>query len=349
MAFTPIIKPSFNAGATTVDFLDITGLYNGTTNLTGWGTPDSCNPGDAAFNTANIVSVTIDFYDDLTAGTLLQSFVMDITDLPAAYAGDFNYNPVPYTWSHGVNNGLPLWTYEVTVVTSFGCTFTSGREELVLFLSTLSPVDTNLIKGSLDICLDNNCNKLAIKETTTVWQNGTYYFTDTAWRYNPSTESSAIKVYLDIYDIAGNLLDTIYYIDKTSTPVVDVWASPFNNVFHLKSYRWAFPDGYYKFVYKIENSFPNQPNVITELAMYEKFYTCYSKACVDALWLDAFNSCENKNYADKVETAQDAQILLQGVTSKAACIDLTKAKDMQETLLSICAIAKCAQPDCGCN
>ena len=167
-------------------------------------------------------------------------------------------------------------------------------------------------EGILDICLNSNCNTLSITESTTVL-NSALFFLPTGWKFDPTVVSN--KVYIAIYDVAGN------------------------------------PDGYYKFKYIVETlpEVEEDATIVYELGTFEKFYTCNAQACVDSLWLDAFNSCDNKDYADKVETAQDAQILLQGVMSKAACIDLTKAADIQATLFSICEINKCGQPDCGCN
>ena len=203
-------------------------------------------------------------------------------------------------------------------------------------------------EGILDICLNSNCNTLSITESTTVL-NSSLFFLPTGWKFDPTAVSN--KVYIEIYDVAGNLLDVIYLLDKTASPVVNVFPSPFVEGFKLSDYTWNNPDGYYKFKYIVETlpEVEGDATIVYELGTFEKFFACKAQACVNSLWLDAFNSCDNKDYADKVETAQDAQILLQGVMSKAACIDLTKAADIQATLFSICEINKCGQPDCGCN
>ena len=336
MAFIPKIQLNFNVAATELNILDITGAYDGTTNLTGWGTPDACSPGDAGVDTSNIIYFYVEVYDQ--ANTLLETITLD-TALPLTYAGNFSYTtPTPISWSHGVGS----FEYSLHFRIDTGCEF--NLDKLPFTIGDIY----NTTEGKLNICLNNNCSTLEIAEETTVL-NSSKFFLSTGWEHNPTVVSD--KVYIKIYDVADNLLDVIYLLDKTASPVVNVFPSSFIEGFKLDNYAWSNPDGYYKFKYIVETLAVNaeDPSTIYELGTFEKFYTCNAQACVDSLWLDAFNSCDNKDYADKVETAQDAQILLQGVMSKAACIDLTKAADIQATLFSICEINKCGQPDCGCN
>ena len=102
MAFIPKIQLNFNVAATELNILDITGAYDGTTNLTGWGTPDACSPGDAGVDTSNIIYFYVKVYDQ--ANTLLETITLD-TALPLTYAGNFSYTtPTPISWSHGVGS-----------------------------------------------------------------------------------------------------------------------------------------------------------------------------------------------------------------------------------------------------
>lgn len=345
--FIPNIKPQLNLECTEVNFLDETGTYNGTTNLNGWRVPNACNPGDLPFDTSNITGITIDIYNAPTAGTLLETFTINIIDLPSAYGGsNFIYNATPFSWSHGSG----LYSYEYTVTTNLGCNYNSPRKTLSLYKEPWdTPYNNTSIEGMLNICLNKNCNTLEIKEETTVY-NSTVGYLQTGWRFDPSVQNHSRKVYIEIVDLSGNILDVIYLLNKDVTPVINLFPSPFNDKFNLPDYTWNYPDGHYKFKYKIEHTLPNQPNFIYTLGEFEKFYTCKATNCVNNLWQEVFNTCEDsKEYESKLETALDADLLLRGIYAKVGCLDISKAQELQDTLLEICKMKNCKDPDCGCN
>jgi|TARA_R110000851_G_scaffold61648_1_gene142035 hypothetical protein len=450
MAFEPKIGLHFNTLLTTVDVVDISGIYNAITNPTGWGSPDTCNPGDAPFDTANLSSIEIHIHGDnttpglstITDGPFLGTLLNGIAPvLPGTYPGtDFIYNASPESWPYGTG----IFRYIIDAAYSFGCsvdiqstgvftvaktpvitsniapialddTFTVNQNSIlniidpifndtdvdgdtIIYVSngipsngtttfdnitkilTYTPtigfvgtdtftyniadgnggvdsatitiiveaIDYTGTEGILDICLNNSCNTLSIKESTTVL-NSTECFLSTGWKYDPTEVSN--KVYIEVYDSADNLLDIIYLLDKTAIPVINVFPSLFIEGFQLPGYVWSNSDGFYKFKYIVETplNITNVDPYIYNLGTFEVFYYCNAKNCVANLWEAVFNACKSDyDYESKKELAEDGSLLLAGAVSKAACIDMQKATEIQSTLTDICNLAECEDPGCGC-
>jgi hypothetical protein len=451
MAFEPKIGLHFNTLLTTVDVVDISGIYDAITNPTGWGSPDTCNPGDAPFDTANLSSITIDIHGDnttpglstITDGPFLGSLLNGIAPvLPGTYPGtDFIYNATPEAWPYGPG----IFRYIINATYSFGCNvaiqstgvFTVASSPIITsnivpvavadiftvnqnsIVNVIDPIfnDTDLdgdiilyngvsvpsngtttfnnitqiltytpnlgfvgtdtftyditdgnggvdsatitiiveaidytgTEGILDICLNNSCNTLSIKESTTVL-NSTSCFLPTGWKYDPSEVSN--KVYIEIYDSGDNLLDIIYLLDKTVSPIVNVFPSPFIEGFQLPEYIWNNPDGLYKFKYIVETPL-NDTNVdpyVYELGVFEVFYYCNAENCVAELWLNYANNdkCDDRIKNDLLSKAKQGDILLSGIKTKLMCLDTSVAKSILDTLYKICSLLESSK-DCGCN
>jgi len=346
MKFVPKFTVTADATGDNLIITDISGLYNPLVpalgHLNGYGSPDVCAIGDGLgpFDLNDMVSLVITVTETVGFTTVLTK-TLSRSDLPATYTGDFIIDTLAFP--------LPSGTYNVGIAYTFTCGPDIAPVQSITVVKGPYPEDD--IEGNLNICMSNSCNLLEIEECTSTPTSVCDPQTN-GWSYDPTVNPDVERVYIEIWDYAkGCILDTIYLIDKTVTPIINVFPSPITGKFDLPDYTFNFGDGVYEFRYIVDVARPFQPNYQVEIGNFINTFYCNAKACVDALFEKALFECDANSQSDLMQTALDAQILFLGVVCNQACLDLTKAEEIRKTLIEICEIAKCSGDisDCGCG
>ena len=141
-----------------------------------------------------------------------------------------------------------------------------------------------MVEGNLNICLSNKCDILQITECTSTPDGCP--INENGWTPDPHGNANLEKVYIEIYDVSGNLLDIIWIKDNATG--INLFPVSLSGSFELPEYSWSFPDGYYKFRYVLED---NESHTFI-LGNFEQFFYCNAQHCVDSLWNDVHTTCD---------------------------------------------------------
>lgn len=350
--FVPKIEVTGNDDSSTIEIFDISGLFSGgATN--GWGSTGYCTAPDPIVTPANVTGISIDIYDtDPVIRVLLETIIVPVGNLPATATERFSIGV--FSYSHGDGN----YEAEITYTFDAGCSPVSLPYKYSLinpdFLYQV-PIPTD---ADLTICMLGTCNKLNIIENTSL-PGGTPNNAN-GWTINPGTYplnsfTVLTKLYIEVKDINGNVVDTIVIVEKTFDPVTtiittltNIFPSPHTGSFDLPEHAWSQPDGYYSFEYKVDVFRYSQPSYSRVLFREERFFYCNAQNCVDGLWTKyaSTDRCSTSEYLDLEDKVLEAQLLLDGVKAGLTCLSITDSSEIIATLNKICGFFT---EDCGCN
>jgi len=349
--FVPKIEVRGNDDSSTIEIFDVSGLLTGGV-TDGWGSAGYCNPADPAAGTGNVTGISIDIFDTNPAiRVLIETIIVPIANLPATPTDRFSLGTFPYAHGDGDYEAEATYTFDTA------CTPTSAAYKYSL-LNPAFLYQVPLPETSLTICMASTCNKLNIKETTSI--DGGSPDNDNGWTINPGTYplngfTVLTKLYIEVKDINGNVVDTIVLVEKTLnlttfvvTTVTNNWPTTHTGSFDLPEHTWGQTDGYYEFAYKMDVYRYHQPAYTRTLLTQKRFFYCNAQNCIDGLWAKyaSTDKCSDTAFKALEDKVLEAQLLLDGVKAGLTCLSVTDSSEIITTLNKICGFFT---EDCGCS
>lgn len=185
-------------------------------------------------------------------------------------------------------------------------------------------------KPKLGICLTNNCNDLILTDTTGLYDAS---LNPEGWNggghpNNSTITSASVDVYLPHATIPTNHIVT--------TAVTGATINNYQSIFELGTYgtpdvnlTGKFPDGIYKFQYKVVDS-----GTTYKSDKYQVYLYCNTQCCVDKMLANIAEDMSN------VQFVQDALLanayLLSASQSAFSCGNFTAVDKLVEQARKIC-------------
>jgi hypothetical protein len=187
----------------------------------------------------------------------------------------------------------------------------------------------------IDICINNKCDSICIKELTDIIQAP---YNLTGWGASNILTSDVVTATITILNLDGDTVKTFVVKDEVD---IDLYPNTTPTPFVITDDEsWSSSDGIYQVVYIITAD----SNTYTNGGQYTLF-TCSIKNCINTLVASIVKECNKIKLSEQKELLDQLELIVYGIESAFSCNDFTTATQLIEAAQKICDNI-C---DCGCN